>query len=123
MKKLGLDKVDRAFLFEPPERYIELLSDWSGTFVATPDDRHDWIQGFFRRQKVLVSEVPKLKKRLSSHGQLWISWPKKSSKLESDLDGNTVRSIGLATGLVDVKVAAFDEDWSGLKFVYRREDR
>jgi hypothetical protein len=54
---------------------------------------------------------------------LWISWPKKSSGVETDLNENIVRDIGLAAGLVDVKVCAVDEIWSGLKFVYRLRDR
>ena len=54
---------------------------------------------------------------------LWISWPKKASKVETDVSNSVVREIGLAHGLVDVKVAAVDEVWSGLKFVYRIEDR
>lgn len=60
---------------------------------------------------------------LAPDGMLWISWPKASSKVPSDLTGNLVREIGLKNGLVDVKVCAVDEIWSGLKFVYRLEDR
>lgn len=54
---------------------------------------------------------------------LWVSWPKKSSKVASDLDENIIRDYGLANGLVDVKVCAVDEVWSGLKFMYRVKDR
>ncbi|MEX2143552.1 MAG: hypothetical protein WD740_03075 [Anaerolineales bacterium] len=54
---------------------------------------------------------------------MWISWPKKASKVETDLDENVVRQLGLQAGLVDVKVAAVDVVWSGLKFVYRLKDR
>ena len=54
---------------------------------------------------------------------LWVSWPKKTSTLETDLSGNVVRELGLACGLVDVKVCAVDADWSGLKFVWRVKDR
>lgn len=61
--------------------------------------------------------------RLDKAGQLWISWPKRSSKLSTGLGENQVRDIGLAAGLVDAKVAAIDEDWSGLKFVFRLKDR
>jgi hypothetical protein len=60
---------------------------------------------------------------LADRGILWISWPKKSSSLAGDLDENVVREIGLAGGLVDVKVCALDADWSGLKFVRRVRDR
>jgi hypothetical protein len=54
---------------------------------------------------------------------LWVSWPKKSSKVPTDLDENIIRDFGLLQGLVDVKVCAVDETWSGLKFVYRTKDR
>ncbi len=72
---------------------------------------------------MLVRELKRLKKILEKDGVLWISWPKKSAKTASDLDGNVVRREGLAAGLVDVKVCAVDETWSGLKFVYRLKDR
>ena len=60
---------------------------------------------------------------LTKTGALWVSWPKGSSKLEKDLNENDVRDIGLKGGLVDVKVCAVDDNWSGLKFMYRRKDR
>ena len=64
-----------------------------------------------------------MKPKLAAGGMLWASWPKKAAKLPTDLDENVVRRIGLDQGLVDVKVAAVDEVWSGLKFVYRLKDR
>jgi hypothetical protein len=62
-------------------------------------------------------------KQLAPAGMLWVSWPKKSSGVPTDLDENKVRDIGLAAGLVDVKVCAVTEVWSGLKFVRRLNDR
>ena len=64
-----------------------------------------------------------LKRTLAPADGLWIAWPKKSSKLETDLDFATVQKIGLDAGLVDNKGAAIDEDWQALRFVYRRTDR
>ena len=64
-----------------------------------------------------------MKQQLAPSGMLWVSWPKKSSGLKSDLDENVVRQIGLKAGLVDVKVCAVSEVWSGLKFVIRLKDR
>lgn len=64
-----------------------------------------------------------MKAALLPAGMLWISWPKKAAKMPTDLDENIIREVGLASGLVDVKVAAVDERWSGLKFVYRLKDR
>jgi len=71
----------------------------------------------------LEKRFDRLRDRLKSNGMLWISWPKKTSGVPSDLTENTVREIGLANGLVDVKVCAIDETWSGLKFVRRLKDR
>jgi hypothetical protein len=71
----------------------------------------------------LNEQFPRLKEALSPSGMLWVSWPKASSGVPTDLSENVVREIGLANGLVDVKVCAVDEVWSGLKFVYRIKDR
>lgn len=83
----------------------------------------DLIQYFTTQQKKLKQSFPKLKEKLAIDGSLWISWPKQSSKVPTDLNENDVMHIGLEYGLVDVKVIAVDETWSGLKFVYRLKDR
>jgi len=83
----------------------------------------DFIQFFASKRTHLERHIPKLKAALSSGGMLWVSWPKGLSGVPTDLTENVVREIGLANGLVDVKVCAVDEVWSGLKFVYRIKDR
>ena len=70
-----------------------------------------------------MRDFAKLAARLTPNGMLWIAWPKKSSGVTSDLSEQRVREIGLDCGLVDVKVCAIDDTWSGLKFVYRLKDR
>lgn len=87
------------------------------------DDSSDFIHFFIKDKTELEKLFPKLKKYLKSDGMIWVSWPKKSSHVESDLNENIVRKIGLEVGLVDVKVVSIDEIWSGLKFVYRVKDR
>ena len=82
-----------------------------------------FIHAFFLKSTKLDLQFPKLKKALAQSGALWISWPKRAAKIETDLTDNVVREIGLRHGLVDIKVCAVDEVWSGLKFVYRIEDR
>ena len=82
-----------------------------------------FIHLFTTERAVLMVELPRLKAALEPDGILWLSWPKKAAKVATDLDGNIVRELGLASGLVDVKVCAVDEIWSGLKFVYRLKDR
>ncbi len=83
----------------------------------------DYIHLFTKSKDELQTQFPILKAALAQNGLLWISWPKKASKVTTDLNENIVREIGLQNGLVDIKVCAVDEIWSGLKFVYRLKDR
>jgi hypothetical protein len=78
---------------------------------------------FTKSKDELSTKFGRIAKQLAPAGMLWISWPKKSSGVPTDLNENLVREIGLATGLVDVKVCAVTEVWSGLKFVRRLKDR
>ena len=78
---------------------------------------------FTKSRADLTKEFPRIAKELAPAGMLWVSWPKKSSGVRTDLDENVVRGIGLDAGLVDVKVCAVTEVWSGLKFVRRLRDR
>jgi hypothetical protein len=78
---------------------------------------------FAKSGSELKKEFPRIAKALAPAGMLWVSWPKKSSGVATDLDENIIREIGLAAGLVDVKVCAVTEVWSGLKFVRRVKDR
>jgi hypothetical protein len=78
---------------------------------------------FTKSADALKREFPRIGKNLAPAGMLWISWPKKSSGVPTDLNENIVREIGLAAGLVDVKVCAVTDVWSGLKFVRRLKDR
>jgi hypothetical protein len=78
---------------------------------------------FVRSSSELKKEFALFARKLAPAGMLWVSWPKKSSGVASDLDENVVRGVGLKAGLVDVKVCAVSEIWSGLKFVIRVKDR
>jgi hypothetical protein len=126
IKKLGIKPGMQIAILSPPENYF------AETLGLLPDGvtvhRHlqpelDFIHFFSLRSRQLAVEFPKLKAALAQDGMLWISWPKKAAKVPSDLDENLVRQIGLDNGLVDVKVAAVDAVWSGLKFVVRLADR
>ena len=88
-----------------------------------PAGQLDMVHTFETSRTALEGRFPELKKSLAGNGMLWVSWPKRAAKIKTDLDENTIREIGLRNGLVDVKVCAVDETWSGLKFVYRVEDR
>jgi hypothetical protein len=78
---------------------------------------------FTTSREELAHRFPALKKTLAPADGLWVAWPKKVSKVETDLDFATVQEIGLAAGLVDNKSAAIDEDWQAVRFVYRKADR
>jgi hypothetical protein len=82
-----------------------------------------FIHFFTKQRAALESRFPMLKRALATDGVLWISWPKQSSGVVTDVSENDVRDVALANGLVDVKVCAVDEVWSGLKLVRRLKDR
>jgi hypothetical protein len=83
----------------------------------------DVIVAFFDRRARLERRLPDLQRALRSDGGLWIAWPRRAAGHDSDISENGLREILLPTGLVDIKVAALDDDWSGLKFVWRKELR
>jgi hypothetical protein len=83
----------------------------------------DFAMIFTKSRAQLTAEFSRVARQLTPAGMLWVSWPKKSSGVSTDVDENIVRQIGLAAGLVDVKVCAVTEVWSGLKFVRRVKDR
>lgn len=120
--KLGLKPDHSRAIIEAPEHFPALI----GTDVFDRElelDEYDYLHFFTASQLALRHVFPVLAKRLKTSGMLWISWPKKSSGQRTDLGEDGIRAIGLANGLVDVKVCAIDETWSGLKFVYRLSDR
>lgn len=125
LKKLGLKPGMRLLLVGVPpnvRRLFEPLPE-GVTLLEWPRRAVDYIHVFADRRADLLRHLERVKPRLARDGLLWLSWPKKSSGVETDLSGDVVREAGLEAGLVDVKVAAVDETWSGLKFVYRLEDR
>jgi hypothetical protein len=123
--KLGIKPGSRISFSNAPRYYSSLLGLPPGELEIVGDRSRDldFLHLFVRNRKRLVEAFPKAKRRIKSNGTLWVSWPTLTSTLAGDLSENVVREIGLANGLVDVKVAAVDEDWSGLKFVYRLKDR
>lgn len=100
--------------------------DYSGTPLAKKLDAKpgaEVVVFFTTRHTELVGRLPALKAALAPADGLWIAWPKKSSKLETNLDFAAVQAAGLAAGLVDNKSCAIDADWQALRFVYRIADR
>jgi len=123
--KLGVREGMRAIVMRAPKGYLELLPDLEerARVVTRLSGRFDFIQYFATSVEQLGAVMPNLALHLEPNGMLWLSWAKRTSPLHTGLDENIVRKIGLAAGLVDVKVAAVTDDWSGLKFVYRVVDR
>lgn len=122
-KKLGI-KYGTNIVIHAPASYEDLLKlDTQVVLHTRMRPGADFIQAFFTSRRRLENDFETLKTHLRSSGQLWISWPKQTSQIETDLNDNLVREIGLGHGLVDVKIAAIDDDWSGMKFVYRVKDR
>ncbi len=124
IKKLGLTFQDRVWLINPLINYEELLDiDFSQVNFAGEMEDADFIHWFVQSVAELKEKFPEIQKRLASQGMLWVSWPKQSSSLKTDVNENVIREVALENGLVDVKVCAIDENWSGLKLVYRLTDR
>ena len=125
IKKLGIKAGQRVALVSAPPGYRKLLGRLpeNASCAEQLTEKMDFIQLFVRSQAELKSSFAQARRCLAADGLLWISWPKKASGMATDLNGNIVREIGLKLGLVDVKVCAVDETWSGLKFVYRLKDR
>jgi hypothetical protein len=124
-KKLGLARGRQvSFLNLPTEVKAELAKALADCrVVALPRAFLDYAHVFVRSQAELKEEFPRFSKPLASDGMLWVSWPKKTSGVATDLTENDVRKIGLDAGMVDVKVCAVSDVWSGLKFVFRLKDR
>jgi hypothetical protein len=124
-RKLGIKPEARLGLIRAPDGFLATLGELPpGIEVRTRlRGEFDVIVAFFVRRVELERRLPGLGAALDQAGGLWLAWPKRTSGVATDLGDTTVRELGLATGLVDNKVCAIDETWSGLRFVYRRADR
>lgn len=126
-KKIGYKDGFRCQLFGEQDNYLEMVDPLPESVILEDLDLEttelDLIHFFTKQRTELETNFPRLKSKINKTGIIWISWPKKASKVQTDIVDSVVRSIGLDTGLVDVKVAAIDHVWSGLKFVYRTKDR
>ena len=124
-KKIGIKEGSRVALVNAPKEFQfepKELPD-NVEFIKGSAKSLDIILFFVTTERALAKEFSKLASRLSANGMIWIAWPKKSSGVATDLTFNRVQTIGLDAGLVDVKICAVDDTWSGLKFVYRLKDR
>ena len=124
-KKLGIKEGHRLALLDAPDGFVDLLE-------GLPDDvrigttargRHDVVVSFHTSRRHFERRLPILSRTLDVDGGLWIAWPKRTSGVETDMTEDVVREVALPTGLVDNKVCAVDDTWSGLRVVWRRELR
>lgn len=125
-KKLGFKDGFRVAFVNAPggfQKELGVLPNGVEIMVGPLTKSFELIILFADSQHMLKKEFPRLARKLVTNGMLWIAWPKKASGVATDLSDNNVRQIGLDAGLVDVKVCAINEVWSGLKFVYRLKDR
>ncbi len=124
-KKLGIkDRFRVRLIGLPSDVQAELKPALAACqIIDDGNDALDFVMLFTKSKAELTKEFRRIGKLLTPAGMLWVSWPKKRSGVATDLDENVVRDIGLAAGLVDVKVCAVTEIWSGLKFVRRLKDR
>lgn len=123
-RKLGVKKGQRLVLFGAPDGWdIEGLPDDVRVSRNRTVKVADVVVAFFRDLATLQLEVPLLARAVGPAGALWLAWPRRAAGHRSDITDNEVRAAVLPLGLVDVKVAALDDDWSGLKMVWRRELR
>lgn len=118
-KKLGIKSGLKVSFVNAPEDYFDYFTDLPEDLIEITDNsqKKDFIHFFTKSAAQLNESIIHLKEGIEQNGIIWISWPKKAAKIETDLNGNIVREIGLKSGLVDVKVCAVNETWSGLKFV------
>lgn len=123
-KKLGIKEGFKISLFHQPEYYFDLFTDFPiDVQLINIKSEVDFIHYFATEEKQLHKDIKKLKDQIKQNGMIWISWPKKSSKVQTDITEDVVRNMALKNGLVDIKVCAVDEIWSGLKLVIPVKDR
>ena len=126
-KKLGIKEGYSLATFAAPAHFPELLEPFpaGAVRIEEPADQgpYDVLVVFVQSERELVDRFGRASEMMDPHSGLWVGWPKQSSPLASDLKEGHVRAHGLSTGLVDNKVCAIDSDWSGLRFVIRKENR
>ena len=124
-QKLGIKAGQKVVTMSAPAGYRKLLAPLPEkvSFASEMKAGAVFVHFFVSQRKVLEKELKRLRKLIADTGTLWVSWPKKSSGVATDITEDTIREVALPLGFVDVKVCAVDETWSGLKLMVRRENR
>jgi hypothetical protein len=124
-KKLTLRDGMRVWFDAMPEHVADEIDEYALelTFVGDPAEGIDAAHVFVTERAALEAHLTMLRHQIAPDGQIWVSWPKKAAKVPTDITEDTIRELCLPIGLVDTKVCAIDEVWSGLKLVIRKELR
>ncbi len=123
--KLGIKPGCKLYPRHAPDNYLELLGTLPAgvEILSQPSGRPDLVHLFVTAKTVLARELETYRDKIAENGMIWVSWPKKASKVPTDVTEDVIRELALPLGLVDVKVCAVDDVWSGLKLVIRRGER
>jgi hypothetical protein len=124
-KKLGMKDGFHIRLINTPDHYLSLFTDLPTNlfFDQTVNEKSDIIHFFTKDTHEYKTKLPELMKQIKSNGMIWISWPKKASKVSANISEESIRNFAIEIGLVDVKVCAIDAIWSGLKLVIPLRER
>ena len=125
IKKLGIAEGHRVMLTATPDHYFDLIEPLPDNVTFSTRFRRDidvW-HYFSKSASELKRRLPEMRKRIRQDGMIWVSWPKKASGVVTDITEDVIRHVAIPLGLVDVKVCAVDDVWSGLKLVIRKELR
>ena len=124
-RKLGIKEGFKIRLVDQPDYYFDLFTDLPETLTILKDKKtkKNLIHYFTKSAAALHKDIVALRNEIEPNGMIWISWPKKASKITTDITEDTIRELALKNGLVDIKVCAVDEVWSGLKLVIPVKDR
>ena len=124
-KKLGLRSGLSAVVFAAPEGYLQWLQPLPEqfSFVAQISGETEWVHLFVQQRFDLAEQLTRLRQELRTDAVLWISWPKKSAKVPTDITEDVIRALALPLGWVDIKVCAVNAVWSGLKLMVRKNLR
>lgn len=125
-KKLGIKSGFKIRLINPPANYFDLFIDMPNNVEIINDDptiKKDFVHYFATAAKDLQDNIVSLKNEIKQNGIIWVSWYKKTAKIPTDVTEDFIRSLALAKGLVDIKICAVDEIWSGLKLVIPVKNR
>jgi hypothetical protein len=124
-QKLGIKSGMTVVALNAPADYRKLLGKLPSdvTFASRISTACNFVHLFTKRRSELAKQLKDLRKKIAQEGVVWISWPKKSSGVATDITEDVIRDVALPIGFVDIKVCAVDETWSGLKLMIRKRDR